>query len=66
MSDIRGERGISLREVPDHLPKRRGKKLHYSTVYRPFRTSWDEYRLNFVPPAGSDGLVDRMPINSFV
>lgn len=34
MSDIRGERGIPLREVPNHLPQRRGKKIHYSTVYR--------------------------------
>jgi hypothetical protein len=25
---------ISLTEVPNHLPRRRGKKTHYSTVYR--------------------------------
>jgi hypothetical protein len=25
---------ISLKEVPNYLPKRNGKKVHYSTVYR--------------------------------
>lgn len=25
---------IALRDVPSHLPRRNGKKTHYSTVYR--------------------------------
>lgn len=29
-----GERPLTLRQVPDHLPRRQGKKVHYSTVYR--------------------------------
>lgn len=28
------EAAIPLTEVPAHLPRRRGKKVHYSTVYR--------------------------------
>ena len=32
--DIKREQAISLSDVPNHLPKRRGKKVHYSTVYR--------------------------------
>ena len=33
-SSFRGEHPIILRKVPEHLPKRNGKKVHYSTVYR--------------------------------
>lgn len=25
---------VPLTEAPNHLPKRRGKKVHYSTIYR--------------------------------
>lgn len=32
--DIERERPISLAEVPAFVPKRNGKKVHYSTVYR--------------------------------
>ena len=32
--DVRNEQAIPLSEVPNHLPRRRGKKVHYSTVYR--------------------------------
>ncbi len=32
--NLQHERAITLAEVPKHLPKRRGKKVHYSTVYR--------------------------------
>ncbi len=32
--DIQHERAITLSEVPKYLPKRAGKKVHYSTVYR--------------------------------
>ena len=28
------EQLIALREVPLHLPRRRGKKVHYSTIFR--------------------------------
>jgi Protein of unknown function (DUF1580) len=28
------ERAITLAEVPQYVPKRHGKKVHYSTVYR--------------------------------
>ncbi|TWT96934.1 hypothetical protein Pla108_27100 [Botrimarina colliarenosi] len=31
---LHDEKLISLREVPDFLPTRRGKKLHISTVHR--------------------------------
>jgi hypothetical protein len=34
MIDISTEHLIRLREVPDHLPRRGSKKLHYSTAYR--------------------------------
>lgn len=34
MIDIRNERLLSLTELPDHLPKRRGKKINISTIYR--------------------------------
>ncbi|MEM8495401.1 MAG: DUF1580 domain-containing protein [Planctomycetota bacterium] len=33
-SPLRGERLLAIQEVPDELPRRRGKKLHISTVYR--------------------------------
>ncbi|TWU34876.1 DUF1580 domain-containing protein [Novipirellula artificiosorum] len=32
--DLSKETSIPLSEVPRHVPKRRGKKVHYSTVYR--------------------------------
>ncbi len=32
--DLRNETVIALSEVPNHLPKRNGKKTHYATVYR--------------------------------
>lgn len=32
--DFTKEQAITLSEVPKHVPKRRGKKVHYSTVYR--------------------------------
>jgi hypothetical protein len=32
--NLQHERAITLAEVPKHLPKRGGKKVHYSTVYR--------------------------------
>jgi hypothetical protein len=32
--DFTKEQAISLCEVPCYVPKRRGKKVHYSTVYR--------------------------------
>lgn len=32
--DFTKEQAISLCEVPYYVPKRRGKKVHYSTVYR--------------------------------
>ncbi len=34
MIDISSEYLLRLREVPDHLPRRGEKKLHYSTAYR--------------------------------
>ena len=33
-SSFRGEHPLTLRQVADHLPKRNGKKVHYSTIYR--------------------------------
>lgn len=32
--DLLGEEAISLMDVPKFVPKRNGKKVHYSTVYR--------------------------------
>lgn len=32
--DLNSDTPIALSEVPQHLPKRNGKKVHYSTVYR--------------------------------
>ncbi|WP_146415060.1 DUF1580 domain-containing protein [Crateriforma conspicua] len=32
--DLTNEHPITLKEVPKHVPKRGGKKVHYSTVYR--------------------------------
>ena len=32
--DFRREQAIPLADVPRYVPKRRGKKVHYSTVYR--------------------------------
>jgi hypothetical protein len=32
--DIEHEQLISLKEVPKHLPRRNGKRTHYSTVFR--------------------------------
>ncbi len=32
--DFTKEQAIPLSEVPRYVPKRRGKKVHYSTVYR--------------------------------
>ena len=32
--DLQSERVISLSEVPDYLPLRRGKKVNYQTVWR--------------------------------
>lgn len=32
--DFNKEHPITLAEVPRHVPKRNGKKVHYSTVYR--------------------------------
>lgn len=32
--DFNNETPLTLAEVPRHLPKRNGKKVHYSTVYR--------------------------------
>jgi hypothetical protein len=32
--DLNTERVLPLSAVPEHLPKRNGKKVHYSTVYR--------------------------------
>lgn len=32
--DLTKEQAIPISEVPQHVPKRRGRKVHYSTVYR--------------------------------
>lgn len=32
--DLQKERLISLKEAPKHLPKRNGKRAHYSTIFR--------------------------------
>jgi hypothetical protein len=32
--DFDNEQPITLADVPRHVPKRQGKKIHYSTVYR--------------------------------
>ncbi|MEO9930373.1 MULTISPECIES: DUF1580 domain-containing protein [Rhodopirellula] len=32
--DVQNEQPITLAEVPKYVPKRGGKKVHYSTVYR--------------------------------
>ena len=32
--ELENETLITLRDVPVHLPKRKGKKVHYSTVWR--------------------------------
>jgi hypothetical protein len=32
--DFLGDRLITLREVANYLPRRRGRKVHYSTVFR--------------------------------
>lgn len=34
MIDIQNEQLIPLAEVPNRLPKRRGRRVHYSTVFR--------------------------------
>ena len=34
MIDIKRETAITLAEVADHVPRRNGRKVHYSTVYR--------------------------------
>ncbi|QDV73804.1 DUF1580 domain-containing protein [Botrimarina mediterranea] len=31
---LNGEQLVSLQEVPDYLPTRRGKKVHITTIYR--------------------------------
>lgn len=33
-SDLRRESLITLAEVPNYVPQRRGRKVHYSTVFR--------------------------------
>lgn len=33
-TDLLDEHLIALPEVPDHLPRRRGRKLHIGTIYR--------------------------------
>ncbi len=32
--DLQHERTITLAEVPQHVPSRGAKKVHYSTIYR--------------------------------
>lgn len=32
--DLRRETAITLADVAQHVPKRRGRKIHYSTVFR--------------------------------
>ena len=32
--DLANERMVAVTEVPEHLPRRRGKKVHISTIYR--------------------------------
>ena len=32
--NLQTEHAIPIREVPRHVPRRNGKKVHYSTVYR--------------------------------
>ena len=32
--DVRNEQAIPRSDVANHVPRRRGKKVHYSTVYR--------------------------------
>lgn len=34
MIDLKNESAITLAEVSQHVPRRRGRKIHYSTVYR--------------------------------
>lgn len=34
MIDLLCENAIPMNDVPKHVPKRNGKKVHYSTVYR--------------------------------
>ena len=34
MIDIHNERLVALTETPEYLPRRRGKKINVSTVYR--------------------------------
>ncbi|APZ96354.1 DUF1580 domain-containing protein [Fuerstiella marisgermanici] len=34
MIDLKKESAITLAEVPSHIPRRKGRKVHYSTVYR--------------------------------
>lgn len=34
MIDLKKESAITLAEVPLHVPRRNGRKVHYSTVYR--------------------------------
>ena len=33
-TDIHADSAVPFSEVPDLIPKRRGKKVHYSTIYR--------------------------------
>ena len=32
--DLRNETLVALKEVPDQLPRRKGRKTHYQTVWR--------------------------------
>lgn len=34
MIDLQNESAITLAEVAEHVPRRNGRRIHYSTVYR--------------------------------
>ena len=53
MIDFRNEEVIPLGEVPALLPKRRGKKVHISTIYRWAKSGVYGHRLETIKVGGA-------------
>ena len=52
MIDVEHERLIEVAEVPNRLPRRRGKKIHYSTICRWIQRGCRGRRLDSVRVGG--------------
>jgi hypothetical protein len=53
MIEIKSETLIRLAEVPNHLPKRRGRKVHIASVYRWVKAGLSGVRLETVYVGGA-------------